>query len=363
MTTMSDANTTLGMSGTPTVSSSLMPSNSTEAAPQDEPRPWHVYLELVLLGIVTFFGLIGNLLVLRTTFVDLSRFARHSIILFLSLTVADLILSALRGPILIFNLTQKDGSTHDVICQLWLLSTVFVGIALFTSTTLALQRLLIVFSYLRYKRWFTFPKTFIIVLTFWIFLPVVGVTVYKILENGAFFELQHHVCQLIYDQSSFSEEYFIIVRSFFVGLFVYVPICLCFASYSAISFTIKRSGVKKLNKLMGNVDFSRVIILSCIRVALMVFLLAPFFLMVILSPRYPDTFLPIMRFFDYLLILYSAISPVITLNDFDFQNSRGRRTWLSMHFGGNNGAASKKNQRAFSMNISSADLKCDQTPD
>ena len=364
---MSTNNTTLGITeSTFSPSTFISANNKTEAQSEDVPRPWHIIMEIVLLGIVSGFGLVGNLLVLRDAFVGISRFARQNVVLFFSLALADLILSVLRGSILLYILTQQDGSMHDVICQVWLLSTLFVAIALLTNTALALQRLFIMFWYSKYKNCFTFQNTFIIVLCVWILFPAIGITVYKLLEKDAFFKLQHHVCVLVYDTTSFSEDHFVLTRSILVCIFAYFPICMNVISYSAISSMIKRSGVKKLNKLIGNVNFSRVIVLSRIRVALMVCLLTPFFLMVILAPRYPETFLPCMRYFDYLLILYSALSPVITLNDFDFKDSNGRRTWLSLHFGGKDNAALKngaRDERAFSICITSADLKCYNIPE
>ena len=351
------------VSTTVIVSSPLVTDNSTNLTSVEEgATAWHTFVEIVLLGIISVFGLVGNLFVMRNAVADITRFAQQNVVLFFSLALGDLVVSVLRGPILIYILIQHDGDEQDVLCQVWMVSTMFVAVALFTNTVLAIQRIFIMFCYSKYKKVFTFKNMLVVAVSVWIFFPTANITIYKLFQQDAFFKVSHHVCVLVYSTENLQPDHFTLIRSLLVCALGYVPICLTAICYYLINARIKKSGLKKLDKIIVNLNFSRVILLSGVRVALTLSLLTPFFLMLILAPVYPGPLLPCMRYFDYLLVLYSAISPIITLNDADFKDSKCRRAWLSAHFGGTGMFQRKeiddKQEQAYSICITSADLKC-----
>ena len=343
--------------------SSVMPSTTTVSTVENESRPWFIYVEIALLAIISAFSLVGNSLVIRNATSDMTRFARQNVILFISLALGDLVVSLLRGAILIYILVEPNGDQQHTVCLTWMVSTLFVGVTLLTNTILALQRLFIVLSYSKYKTIFTLKRTLVTVITTWILLPALSFVIYQILRQDSFFRVTHYTCVLMYDSTTFATDYFTVTRVVLVCILGYFPMCVASFCYFRIHKLMKKSGIKKNEENIRNANFSRVTILSICRVSLMAVLLTPYFIMVILAPIYPGALLPVVRYCDYLLVLYSAISPIVTLNDADLTEYKSRRAWISARIGGgatcltiNKGL--NKQENVYSINISSANLKC-----
>ena len=348
------------------------PVTTTLSSIDDQSRPWFIYVEIALLATIGAFSLVGNSLVLRNATSDMTRSARQNVVLFISLALGDLAVSVLRGAILIYILVEPHGDQQHTVCVILMVSTTFVALILLTNTVLALQRLYIVLSYSKYKKIFTLRRTLVTMITTWILLPTLTFVIYQIFRGNSFFKVDHYSCVLMSDNDNFASGTsgsFTLARIALVCIFGIIPMCVTSFCYCRIHKLMKKTGIRKTDRNIRNANFSRVTVLSICRVALMAVLHTPFCLMIVLVPIYQDTLLPVVRYCDYLLILYSAISPILTLNDADLTEYKSRRAWISARFAGGalgltlHNANVNKDDNVYSVNITSGDLKCFKNTD
>ena len=353
------------MNGTLTINVSLV--TTTMSAVDNESRPWFIYVEIALLATVGAFSLVGNSLVLRNATADMTRFARQNVVLFISLALGDLAVSVIRGAILIYLLVEPQGAQQHTICVIKMVSIMFVALILMTNTVLALQRLYIVLSYSKYKAIFTLRRTLIAMITTWILLPTLTFAIYQIFRGNSYFAVTHYACVLISDDDNFASGpsgSFTIARIVLVCILGIIPMGVTNICYFRIYMLMKKTGIKKKDRNIRSASFSRVTILSICRVSLMAILHTPYCLMIILVPLYQDSLLPVARYCDYLLILYSAISPIVTLNDADLTEYKSHRAWISARLVGGVSLQAlhkgyvNKEDNVYSVNITSGDLKC-----
>ena len=281
---------------------------------------------VILIVVLFIFGVIGNGLVLkgskRVTF-----FAKRNAYLFFGLALGDALVCLLRGFSLLFVSFPNTVESKKIACWIWTVSNIFVFIAILTNTILAIERRMIIVSFQRYLVLFTTSKVLVANIVLWCFITVVSVAIFVALHREVRFDAEFQMCSFSH---SHIREYLMIpdvVATVFSSAFGLLPILIIACSYSSIIFRIVRTDLLKIDGLVDNALYSRLVNVSAVRVLLTIITWPPFLVFVAIFPIVPRTtwYIRYARFADYLILAQSSISPFITLHDTDFRETSANR--------------------------------------
>lgn len=299
--------------------------NATDTGIAEVDRKWYYILESILLSIGIFVGLVGNVTVIRGS-VKAKRFAKQNVYLFIGLSLSDYLICLLRGPSLIYIIYHTKHSP-DVVCELWMISTIFLIIAVLTNMVVAIERRMIMYNFQRYLKLFTPRRVLIGSVTIWITVAGCFIALYKGFDFYSTLRINERSCQLETGLLFFDEITTTILRIAIVVLFGLLPILVQAASYISLVVKVYKAELMKLDKLDEKVTYTRITGIAFARVLVTVTCLFPVLICFAIGPMYPDVYYPNVRFLDDLIILQSAISPFVSMHDSDFRDTFVYRKW------------------------------------
>lgn len=327
-------------------------SNITDMNTHEIPRKWYYILEAVLVGLSCSVGLVANTAVIRGS-LKAKRFIKQNTFLFFGLSLSDYFTCMIRGPCLIYILFHTEDSP-DVVCELWVISTIFLIIAIFTNMVVAVERRMIMCNYQRYQSLFTARRVLVASVLTWFILAGAFMAVYKGAAFRATFHLSERSCQLNTSMFQMNKMTATIVRVcgiVFIGL---CPILVQAVSYVSILIKIYKAELLKLDRLDEKITYTRITGIAFARVLLTSTCLFPVLICFAICPMFPEIYYTNVRFLDNLTILQSTLSPFISMYDSDFRDIFVYRAWRCWPF--KRSIGSKKGSKR-SNGITSAEMK------
>ncbi|XP_045202082.2 uncharacterized protein LOC123555538 [Mercenaria mercenaria] len=327
--------------------------NITDLDYEKLPKKWYYVLESVLLSIWIIIGLAGNVAVIRGS-IKAKRFAKQNVYLFIGLSLSDYFICLLRGPSLIYIIFHTKSSS-DAFCEIWMVSTIFLIIAVVTNMVVAIERRMIMYNFQRYLRLFTPKRVLIGSLVMWSTVTGSFVAVYKGMDFRSKLRFNERSCYLGTDLFQMDEVTAMVFRICVVVSFGLLPILVQAGSYVSLVIKVYKAELLKLDKLDEKVTYTRITGIAFARVLVTVTCLFPVLICFAIGPMYPDVYYTNVRFLDDLIILQSAISPFVSMHDSDFRDTFVYRKWrYCSPF--KHRTSSKKGSRRSNC-ITSADMK------
>jgi hypothetical protein len=299
--------------------------NATDTHIEELDRKWYYVLESILISIGILVGLVGNVAVIRGS-VQAKRFAKQNVYLFIGLSLSDNLICLLRGPSLIYIIFHTKNSP-DVVCELWMVSTIFLIIAVMTNMVVAIERRMIMYNFQRYLKLFTPRRVLIGSIVTWVSVAGSFMAVYKGMDFYSTLRIHERSCQLQTELPMFDEITATTLRISVVVLFGLLPILVQAGSYVSLVIKVYKAELLKLDKLDEKVTYTRITGIAFARVLVTVTCLFPVLICFAIGPMYPDVYYPNVRFLDDLIILQSAVSPFVSMHDSDFRDTFVHRKW------------------------------------
>ncbi|XP_021375530.1 neuromedin-U receptor 2-like [Mizuhopecten yessoensis] len=309
------------------------------------------YVELTILTIMVFLGCGGNIKVMWTFGKVKTQFARQIMSLFFTLAISDGLICSVRIPLRIYGLLHPSWDEGHEVCTAWHITSAILGIIIFKNLLVALQRLIIMYSFPFYRRHFTLTTVLLIVVLIWVIHIGTFITITVVFNIKLSYD-NNGICQLKNAYSSRNETVWFIVE----GLISVTPVTLTALCHMWIVYKICSTGLTKLDRIDERASYVRINTMAILRTLLVLVCWVPYLLVNMLGAD-PDPLTPRIRgYLDYLLCAQSVISPYITLQDSDFSDSVTRKKTIARR-GILNGNSFRLSLKKCISNITSGELR------
>lgn len=306
-----------------------MADNFTTADPTDYNQNktkfhWYTYLEICILGTMSLFGVVGNLLVMKTSIGVRSQFARQIMTLFLCLASADILICGVRIPLLIYGRLHPSWDDGNIVCKIWFMSSSLLGVAVWENLFVGGQRLLIMTSFPKYRKYCKLHNLIGCIVAIWItqFALQIGIT------EGLYSTLayDHNAACVLSDDSMLLRG---LIRSLFLGLIGVLPLIITSICHVMIVHKITAAGLTRLERIDDRWSYKLIVKTSIMRMVVINCCWLPHLTVNVIDPEYTLFSPSVHLYLDFVLCLQSVLSPYITLQDSDFGDTPNKRKGFS----------------------------------